>query len=107
MIDFSVRTSPEWDSFINRFDCPACGQGLVLVAVTATIECVMELTHPPELVTLGLDPPDLVHKGFRFLINAFDRCPACMGEFRKTYHIEDNEQKALLNLIATVVTKNG
>jgi hypothetical protein len=45
--------------------------------------------------------------GFDFTLKVLDRCPACMGEYVRSYHLEEEERAAILNMIATMVIRNG
>jgi len=104
-VEFNVISPHEWHNFIQRFDCPSCKQPMYMAIVTLTVGNVM--MYSPGAIPGVPDGPTLVHKGFEFTLKVLDRCPACIGEYIRTYHIEEKERIAFLNMIATVVTRNG
>jgi len=104
-VEFNVISPQEWNGFIQRFDCPACKQPMYIAVVTLTVGNVM--MYSPGPISGVQEGPTLMHQGFEFTLKVLDRCPACMGEYMRTYHLEEGERKALLNMIATAVTRNG
>jgi len=103
VVEFEMKIKKEWESFVRRFDCPACRHPMVIVTIVLTIQNVMEYQGPAGPASMGT----LVQRGFNFNLSVLDRCPACMGEYHRTYHVKEEERARLLDLIATAVTRDG
>jgi hypothetical protein len=103
--DFKIITPKEWDSVISRMECPTCGEPMILLAVNLGVMNVMKVTmNPFEKVNYGMET-ELQHMGFDLTVKATDRCPACMGEFTRVYHIEEKERVQFMNMLASVITR--